>query len=123
METKMQQCIGNNLKYLRTLFGYTQKEVAHLLHISLSTYGMVELGHRAARTDLLIRLAKLYQIPMDVLFESDYDIFIKRVNFTGSRDITELVRLFHKLSPFAKGCLLERASVLLTDENSKKQTK
>ena len=38
----MQQCIANNLRYLRDYYDYTQEDVAALLHISRTTYGILE---------------------------------------------------------------------------------
>ena len=56
MDKKMQQCIANNLRYLRDYYDYTQEDVAALLHISRTTYGILESGTKNMRTDLLVRL-------------------------------------------------------------------
>ena len=79
MDKKMQQCIANNLRYLRDYYDYTQEDVAALLHISRTTYGILESGTKNMRTDLLVRLARIYQVPVDLLMERNYEKFARSV--------------------------------------------
>lgn len=125
MDLKTQQCIAENLKYLRNFYGYTQDQVADFLHISRSSYVVLELGRKIPRADLLIGLSQIYHVRIDVLLETDKQKFIHEVTFTQSNDgaVIELMELYYKLSPFAQGCLYERAEMLLDMERREKKNK
>ena len=121
MDKKMQQCIANNLRYLRDYYDYTQEDVAALLHISRTTYGILESGTKNMRTDLLVRLARVYQVPVDLLMEQNYEKIARSVALSDAHnsDVSELLYLYRKLSPFSQGCLIEKAAILLMDEKVK----
>lgn len=59
--------LPNVLKELRKSKGMTQKEVAHDLNITDRTYGHYETGKREPSIDMLIEIAKYYNISIDVL--------------------------------------------------------
>ena len=46
MNLETQQCIAENLKYLRNFYGYTQDQVADFLHVARSTYTLLESGRK-----------------------------------------------------------------------------
>ena len=122
MKEKTQQCIAGNLRYLRTYYGYTQDQLADLLHISRSSYAMVENGFRLPKTDLLVGLSKIYHIRPDIFFETDSQVMIREVtlNSRKNKQAAELIDLYCKLSPFSQGCLFEKASALLIEEKKTK---
>ncbi len=59
--------LPNVLKELRKSKGMTQKEVAHDLNITDRTYGHYETGKREPSIDMLIEIAKYYNISIDYL--------------------------------------------------------
>ena len=103
MNMKMQARIAENIGYLRKISAYTREEVANYLHISRTSYSSCEAG--------------------SVLLELDKKKFIKQVTLQrmGGEQMNELTDTFFRLSPFAQGCLLERASMLLSLEKEEKK--
>lgn len=122
MNLETQQCIAENLKYLRNFYGYTQDQVADFLHVARSTYTLLESGRKIPRADLLIGLSQIYHVRIDVLLETNRKKFVHEVTFVqGSNgDVIELMNLYYQLSPFAQGCLYERAEMLLDMERREK---
>lgn len=59
--------MAENLKRLRTFYGYQQKEIADRLHISRQAYSNYERGTRMPDLRMSIRLAEFYQVPLDAL--------------------------------------------------------
>lgn len=59
--------LPNVLKELRKNKGMTQKEVARDLNITDRTYGHYETGKREPSIDMLIEIAKYYNISIDIL--------------------------------------------------------
>lgn len=61
----------NNLKKLRKDNNLTQKDVAAALNIARTTYVGYELGNRDIPTDILISLAKFYDVSFEYLLGSN----------------------------------------------------
>jgi len=59
--------IGKKIKKLREDTGYSQEQLASLLHIKRPTLSQIENGERKISADDLIQLAKVFNIPTDVL--------------------------------------------------------
>lgn len=93
--------LPNVLKELRKSKGMTQKEVAEKLNITDRTYGHYETGKREPSIDMLIEIAKYYNISIDILVGrykeiandwfyskcnsyTDYDINVCNTNCTNS---------------------------------------
>ena len=53
--------------YLRTSAGMTQRKLAKELHVSLSAIGMYEQGRRTPSIDILIQMANLFDVSLDYL--------------------------------------------------------
>ena len=66
METS--KIIGANLKDARKSKGYTQKEVAALLHMTQQQYSRFENGVFELNYDQILFLCKLYEITPNELF-------------------------------------------------------
>ena len=58
---------GENLRTLRKRAGYTQKECAKVLGISTSAVGMYEQGRREPDQQLLLKMAKTFNVSLDRL--------------------------------------------------------
>lgn len=55
------------IRDLREERDLTQKEIADFLHIKQNTYSQYENGHRQIPLDMLIQLARYYQVSIDYL--------------------------------------------------------
>ncbi len=59
---------GEIIKEKRNMAGYTQSETADMLYITRSTYNHYEKGARTPSIDVLLRMARLYNLnPLDLL--------------------------------------------------------
>ena len=56
-----------NLKKLRERDGYSQKEMAKILKVSQSAYSQYENGNSQPTIETMIKMANLFEIPMDML--------------------------------------------------------
>lgn len=120
MDLNMQKVVADNIKQFRSIFGYTQAEVAEELHICRSTYTLYELGKKIPSTDTLIDLASLYDVRLDILLDKNTHQYIQKA-FSRSRtqnDVLQLIQTYYRLPPRAQGQLLERAKVLLESEET-----
>ncbi|MDT8717631.1 helix-turn-helix transcriptional regulator [Clostridium sp. 19966] len=59
--------IGEQLKFLRSEKGLTQKDLAEYLKISTSAYGFYEQGKREPDMETLIKLAAFFNVSSDFL--------------------------------------------------------
>lgn len=66
-ETMTDSLISRRLKELRTLHNYTQDYVASALGIVRQTYSHYETGKRTPNSEILFKLAGLYNISIDDL--------------------------------------------------------
>ena len=62
--------IGKRLKHLRG--SRTLDEVSTATGISCSALGMYEIGKRVPKDENKVRLAKYYEVPVEIFFSSDY---------------------------------------------------
>ena len=60
---------GTHLCELRKEKGFTQKEVAEVMQISVSTYANWEQGRREPDLEHLYLLSKIFEVDMNTLFE------------------------------------------------------
>lgn len=59
--------IHTNLKLLRQKFGVTQKQVAEVLHVDVTTLSHYETGIRIPDIETLIRLADYYETTVNCI--------------------------------------------------------
>jgi transcriptional regulator with XRE-family HTH domain len=59
--------LSNNLKSLRKKRGLTQQQVADYLNVTHAAYNFYERGSREPNITTLIRLADLFDVPLDLL--------------------------------------------------------
>lgn len=60
--------IGEVLRSLREARGYTQKQIAEILHVSFQQIQKYETGHNRLPIDKLYVLKQFYNLPFDVFF-------------------------------------------------------
>ena len=118
MKLEMQMQVAENIKYLRTVFGYTQMEIADELHLCRSTYALYEAGKKVPGVDMILDLAAFYQVRVDTILQLDGEKFINDVLVSDrcKDQVHLLIDAYYRLSPYAQGCLMERAQTLLEKE-------
>lgn len=62
---------GEKIKALRKEKGITQKQLAEVLNVSLAAIGMYETNRINPSPDILIKIAKYFDVSMDELFGID----------------------------------------------------
>lgn len=114
MNLDMQKRIAANLKILRTCKDISQSQLADMIGISRSLYTHYELGRRTPDAEVLYKISKRFGIDMGTLFEADPQMLVDQMSSQFcDDDLMELTSFYRKLSPFAKGMLMERALYLL----------
>lgn len=63
--------MGERLKTLRKKRNWTQKQVANRIGLAISAVSAYELGTRYPSYDILLRLARLYNVSTDYLIGKD----------------------------------------------------
>lgn len=83
--------IGDTLRRLRGIYGYTAREMSSKLGISSSYLSEIENGKKQPTLDLLEEYSKLFNVRLSSLlrFSEDYDCAEK--NGTGQAFITKLM--------------------------------
>jgi len=65
---------GKKLRFLRKKNGLTQAQLANLLDISDTAIRLYETEKRFPKKIILLELAKLFKIPIDILYNDNMDI-------------------------------------------------
>lgn len=106
--------LANRLKQLRKLNNYSQQMVADELNVIRQTYSHYETGRNYPNTEILYKLSKLYDIPVESLMKlaiCDEDYFKSnelnnKQNTTELNDNQDLSINFKNLSTSEKKLLL-----------------
>ena len=69
MKENIAEDFGKHLCLLRMEKSFTQKEIANILQVSVSTYANWEQGRREPDLYHLIAIAKILEIDMNTLFD------------------------------------------------------
>ena len=68
--------LRKQIEFLRRKKGWSQSELANRLHISPSTIGMYEQGRREPPIDILIAMAKEFDVSIDYLITGTHRISV-----------------------------------------------
>ena len=71
--------LNERIKLARTQKGFTQQEVADILHISRATVSSWEVGRTLPSLDFIIDLSNLYDLSLDILLKEDMTM-IEQIN-------------------------------------------
>lgn len=63
--------VAQNMRELRNIYNYSQKDVSDLIHIARQTYSMYEREKRPPDLKTVCELSKLYHISVDALLYMD----------------------------------------------------
>ena len=68
--------IRNKLKVFRAMNDWTQEELARRVCVTRKTINMVEKGKFIPSTYLALKLAKVFQVPVEELFQLDTEFIL-----------------------------------------------
>lgn len=83
--------LGNTLKRLRGIYGYSAKEMSELLGISSSYLSEIENGKKKVSMDLLDRYSELIGLRVSTLVRFSEDYEDAELNNAGQKFITSLM--------------------------------
>lgn len=83
--------LGNTLKRLRGIYGYSAKEMSELLGISCSYLSEIENGKKKVSMDLLDRYSELFGLRVSTLVRFSEDYEDAELNNAGQKFITSLM--------------------------------
>lgn len=83
--------LGNTLKRLRGIYGYSAKEMSELLGISSSYLSEIENGKKKISMDLLERYSELFGLRVSTLVRFSEDYEDAELNNAGQKFITSLM--------------------------------
>lgn len=83
--------LGNTLKRLRGIYGYSAKEMSELLGISSSYLSEIENGKKKVSMDLLERYSELLGLRVSTLVRFSEDYEDAELNSSGQKFITSLM--------------------------------
>ncbi len=90
-----------NLKKIRKAKKLTQSDVAKELNITVSAYGNYELGQRSPTPEMLIKLAKYFQVSIDYLLDYNPTLDEIRQGFAPIKELSaekqELLMYFDEI--------------------------
>lgn len=111
-------CLGDNLKLLRTLHQRSQDDVAKELHMSRSNYVYIETGVHDTRPDDVIMLEKMTQMSVDTLMHVNMRMQLLQYLDVLSRSIDDksFVDGYVMLSARGRGRIAQYIDQLSRDE-------
>ncbi len=71
-EVEIYSVLARTLITLRRRAGYTQSEVADMLHISRQAYSYYENCRRIPSVAVIVKLSHIYQVPIDEMFDGSF---------------------------------------------------
>lgn len=83
--------LGNTLKRLRGIYGYSAKEMSELLGISSSYLSEIENGKKKVSMNLLDRYSELFGLRVSTLVRFSEDYEDAELNNAGQEFITSLM--------------------------------
>lgn len=83
--------LGNTLKRLRGIYGYSAKEMSELLGISSSYLSEIENGKKKVSMNLLDRYSELFGLRVSTLVRFSEDYEDAELNNAGQKFITSLI--------------------------------
>ena len=66
-----ERTVRNKLKVFRAMHDWTQEELARRVSVTRKTINTVEKGKYVPSTYLALKLAKVFQVPVEELFQLD----------------------------------------------------
>ena len=65
---------GQKLRHLRDQRGYSLRELAQMLGVHYTHLNKIELGQKGPSTDLVLKVAQVFDVSTDQLMKDDMDL-------------------------------------------------
>jgi len=118
--------LNERLKLARAQKGFTQQEVADILHISRATVSSWEVGRTLPSLDFIIDLSNLYDLSLDILLKEDMTMvkeFNREIKSSKKRKLiiiilsillitTSAFAIFKILAPSNKNISYEKLEII-----------
>ena len=76
----LKENLGKNIRYYRYKNEYSQQTLAELLDISVTYMSDIECGKSNVSLDLIEKIAHLFELPYEKLFEQNEETLPKKIN-------------------------------------------
>ena len=76
----LKETLGKNIRYYRYKNEYSQQTLAELLDISVTYMSDIECGKSNVSLDLIEKIAHLFELPYEKLFEQNEETLPKKIN-------------------------------------------
>lgn len=111
--------LGNNLKELRESKGYTQQQMADLIHTHRTGYSKMENNQQDVPVDSLVLIAKNFGITIDdIVFYNERNGVPKEVSIED-KAILEKLQLINELEEEEKSILLKLIETFVSKKRFK----
>lgn len=88
--------LSKNLVFLRKKTGKTQSQLAEILNISRAAYGSYEQGTREPDTNMLLSIAKFYNVTIDYLIGVEKQESIEMQEIIDKNTVVSIGRSGHR---------------------------
>ncbi len=102
-----------NLKQMRLQRGYTQKQLAEMLKVDITTYGRYELGVTEPNIETLKKLSKILSVSVDTIIDNEK---------VKSNLEQELLDIFGQLNNYQQGKVIGYCKSMV-DQNKEAKEK
>ncbi len=111
--------IGDSLKKLREIKGYTQQQMADLVHTHRTGYSKMENNQQEVPVDCLILIAKNFGLTVDdVIFYNDNSVIPSDISISDKATIEQL-QLINELEDEEKNILLKLIETFVSKKRFK----
>lgn len=111
--------LGDNLKKLRESKGYTQQQMADLIHTHRSGYSKMENNQQDISVDALISIAKNFGITVDdVIYFGEKNSVPKEISIEDKKALEQL-QLINELDKEEKSILLKLIETFVSKKRFK----
>ena len=111
--------LGNNLKKLRESKGYTQQQMADLIHTHRSGYSKMENNQQDISVDALVSIAKNFGLTVDdIIYFGDKNSVPKEISMTDKKALEQL-QLINELEDEEKNILLKLIETFVSKKRFK----
>ena len=109
--------VGKNIRKIREQKGFTQQQIADLIHTHRSNYSKVESGQREPSVSALNKIAKHFGMTLDELVNMKGKIPVEEK--LEDQTTIEQVKLIHELDPDDKAMVFRLIDTIVTKKKFK----
>ncbi len=111
--------LGDNLKKLRESKGYTQQQMADIIHTHRSGYSKMENNQQDISVDALVAIAKNFGLTVDdIIYYGDKNSVPKEISMEDKKALEQL-QLINELEDEEKNILLKLIETFVSKKRFK----